>query len=261
VLGSTIFMKTLSALATAAALMVVAATAQAAPSGNTCTYAAGSSGTAYTVSIITGAGVQQYGFAFSAPGTTIKNISISGRNGSFTTSNLPAGSNGAWASDDPSSGTVSATLTLSGKPTGAIVVRPSESRASATATGAGTYYDAVTCTATKAAPAALSFSVNSRATYVTSVRGWHLVVTVPTAATVSAKQAVLQSIDKRVQSLVQAKQLGINSQGKVTLTLKPTPKGLTMLTAQKLIKVSLMVTVDASDGRQAHKTVSLTLRK
>jgi hypothetical protein len=260
VLGSTIFMKTLSALATAAALMVVAATAQAAPSGNTCTYAAGSSGTAYTVSIVTGAGVQQYGFAFSAPGTTIKNISISGRNGSFTTSNLPAGSNGAWASDDPSTGTVSATLTLAGKPTGAIVVRPSESRASATATGAGTYYDAVTCTATKVT-AGLSFSVNSRATYVTSVRGWHLVVTVPTAAKVSAKQAVLQSIDKRVQSLVQAKQLGINSQGKVTLTLKPTPKGLTMLTAQKMIKVSLMVTVDASDGRQAHKTVSLTLRK
>jgi hypothetical protein len=78
---------------------------------------------------------------------------------------------------------------------------------------------------------------------------------------VSAKQAILQSDKLHINSLVQAKQRGIKSQGKVTLTLKPTPKGLTMLTAQKMIKVKLMVTVDAADGREGHKTVSLTLRK
>ena len=253
-------MKTLSAFATAAALMVVAATAQATPSGDTCTYGAGSSDNVYTVSILVGAGVQQYGFAVNAPGTTIKNIGVSGRNGNFTTSNLPAGSNGAWASDEQSSGTISATLTLAGKATGAIVVMPRQSRASATPTAAGTYYDAVKCTAAKVAPA-LSFAVNPQATYVTSIRGWHLVVTVPTAAKVSAKQAILQSDKLHINSLVQAKQRGIKSQGKVTLTLKPTPKGLTMLTAQKMIKVKLMVTVDAADGREGHKTVSLTLRK
>ena len=76
---------------------------------------------------------------------------------------------------------------------GAIVVRPSQTQASATPTAAATYYDAVTCTAAKAARAALSFSVNPHATYVTSVRGWYLIVTVPTAAKVSAKQAILQS--------------------------------------------------------------------
>jgi hypothetical protein len=254
-------MKTLSALATAAALMVVAATAQATPSGDTCTYGAGSSDNVYTVSILVGAGVQQYGFAVNAPGTTIKNIGVSGRNGNFTTSNLPAGSNGAWASDDQSTGTVSATLTLAGKATGAIVVMPRQTRASATPTGAGTYYDAITCSAAKPAPANLSFSVASPATYFKAVRGWHLVVTVPTAAKVSAKQAILQSDKLHINSLVQAKQRGIKSQGKVTLTLKPTPKGLTMLTAQKMIKVKLMVTVNAADGREGHKTVSLTLRK
>jgi hypothetical protein len=240
--------------------MMVTAAAQAAPSGDTCTYAVGTSGTNTTVTIVTG-GAQQYGFAFDAPGTAIKNVSISGRNGNFTTSNLPRGSNGAWTSDDQATGTLSATLILSGKATGAIVVRPSQTRASATPTAAGTYYDAVKCTLAKAAPTAFAFSVNPRATYVKSVSGWHLLVTVPTAATVSAKQAILQSPGQRVQSLVQAKRLGIKSRGVVTLTLKPTPKGLAMLTSQKVIKVKMMVTVDAADGRQSHKTVSLALRK
>ena len=55
-------MKTLSALATAAALMVVAATAQAAPLGRHVHVCRRLFRTNYTLSIVSGAGVQQYGF-------------------------------------------------------------------------------------------------------------------------------------------------------------------------------------------------------
>jgi hypothetical protein len=47
----------------------------------------------------------------------------------------------------------------------------------------------------------------------------------------------------------------------VTLLVRATPQGQGALDAQGLLKVKMTVTVDSKDGREAHKTVSLTLRK
>ena len=80
-------MKRLWAIAGALAITATLAAAVnarvEAPSGDTCTFTG--SGTTYTVNIVSGAGVQQYGVAFGAPGLTITNIGISGRNGNFQT--------------------------------------------------------------------------------------------------------------------------------------------------------------------------------
>src|SRR4051812_41128100 len=112
----------LSVVALAAAL---AAGAQGVRSGDKCTYS--TNGSIYTVHIATAAGVQHFGFAFGAPGLTITNVGIPGQNGGFTTSGLPANTSGAWMSDAPLTGTVSATLTGNGSPAGPIVVVPSAS--------------------------------------------------------------------------------------------------------------------------------------
>ena len=61
--------------------------------------------------------------------------------------------------------------------------------------------------------------------------------------------------------LVQAKREALNTRGKVTLLLRATPQGQAALDAQGALKVKVTVTVDSKDGREAHKTVSLTLRK
>src|SRR5205085_8349945 len=111
---------------TAICFSVFAAGAHAriqAPSGDTCTYSA--NGTTYTVNIVTGSGVQQFGFAFGAPGLTLTNVGISGQNGNFTTTKLPTGTTGAWISDAPLTGNVVATLTGTGSTTGAVVIVPS----------------------------------------------------------------------------------------------------------------------------------------
>ena len=102
-------------------------------SGDTCTYSA--NGTTYTVNIVTGSGVQQFGFAFGAPGMTLTNIGISGQNGNFTTAKLPANTGGAWISDAPLTGNVVATLTGSGSTTGPVVVVPA-------AASQSSYFDA-----------------------------------------------------------------------------------------------------------------------
>ena len=61
--------------------------------------------------------------------------------------------------------------------------------------------------------------------------------------------------------LVQAKREALNSSGKVTLLLKATPQGQAVLDAQHVLKVRLTVTLDSKDGREAHKTVGLSLRR
>lgn len=249
----------IASLATAAA--VVAATAAArsqAPSGDTCTFSA--SGTTYNVNIVTGSGIQQYGFAFGVPGLTITNIAIPGQNGGFTGGKLAPNTSGAWISDAPLTGTVTATLTTSGSPGGPVMVVPS-------AAGQGSYYDPVTCTTTTsnnsggATARALAFTVASKATYSATARGWHLVVTIPVAGTVSAKQPLATSIKVKPKPFVQVKRATLASGGKVTLTVKTTPSGQASLNAKGSLTVRLTVTVDSRDGREAHKTVTLTLRK
>jgi hypothetical protein len=86
-------------------------------------------------------------------------------------------------------------------------------------------------------------------------------VTIPAAGTVSAKQPLPTSIRVKPKPLVQAKREALNTRGKVTLLVRATPQGQGALDAQGLLKVKMTVTVDSKDGREAHKTVSLTLRK
>jgi hypothetical protein len=86
-------------------------------------------------------------------------------------------------------------------------------------------------------------------------------VTIPAAGTVSAKQPLPTSIRVKPKPLVQAKREALNTRGKVTLLVRATPQGQAALDAQGVLKVKMTVTVDSKDGREAHKTVSLTLRK
>jgi hypothetical protein len=231
---------------------VLAGSAQAAPSGDTCKYTV--SGTTTTVSVVTGSGIQQFGFAFGAPGLTITNIGISGQNGMYTASKLPANTSGAWISDAPLTGTVSATLTGSGTPTGPVVIVPSAATQSS-------YFDPVTCSAGTPPLGIVSFTVAAGATYSATAHGWHLVVTIPVAGTVSAKQPLVKTIKVRPRPLVQVKREALASGGKVTLLVTATPRGQAVLNAQHVLRVKLMVTFDAQDGREGHKTISLALRK
>jgi hypothetical protein len=157
-------------------------------------------------------------------------------------------------SDAPLTGTVSATLTGNGRPTGPIVVVPSES-------AQPSYFDPVTCSAAAPPKGIVSFTVASRATYSPAAHGWHLVVTIPVAGSVSAKQPLAKTIKVRPNPLVQVKREALNSRGKVTLLLKATPHGQAVLNAQHVLRFKLLVTFDAHDGREGHKTISLSLRK
>jgi hypothetical protein len=242
-------------LAIAISISVLAGTANArtdVPSGDTCTYSA--NGATYTVNIVSGGGVQQYGYAFGVPGATITNVGIAGQNGNFTTAKLPANTSGGWMSDAELTGTSSATLTLSGGGTGPVVVVPA-------AASQASYYDPVTCAAASPTVKTISFAVAPSATYSKAAGGWHVVVTIPTAATVSAKQPLAKSARVKPKPLVQAKREALGSRGKVMLLVKATPQGQAVLNAKHVLKVRLTVTVDSKDGREAHKTVTLSLRK
>jgi hypothetical protein len=249
-------MKRFSAIAGVLAVTATLAAAvdarMQAPSGATCTFTG--SGTTYTVNIASGAGVQQYRVAFGAPGVTVTAIGISGKNGTFTNTGLAPKTTGAWTSDELLTGTLAATLTVTGTATGPFIIVPST---------ASQYYDPVTCTRAAAAPSkTVSFKVAPRPTYDASVKAWHLVVTIPVAGVVSAVQPLPPSTAlHKTKSLVQTKKRSLNSGGKITLTLKPTPAGQAVLAAKNALTVNLRVAFDAKDGRTGHKTVALTLHK
>lgn len=243
------------ALAAAAFLAPAAGAHTNVVSGDTCTYSG--SGSTYTVNIVSGAGVQQTSFAFGAQGLTISNISISGKNGNFTTANLPANTIAGWSSDEQLTGSLAATLTVSGSITGNVVIVPTSSQ--------GTTYNAVTCALrTNPAKAALSIHVKEPR-YSSSSRAWHMLVSVPVAGTLSAVQPLPTNITPIKQlsakALVQTHSIGTRTGGMLTLTLRPTSLGSTVLTRSSVLKVKLRVTFDAMDGRTAHKTVSLALRR
>jgi hypothetical protein len=221
------------------------------PSGDTCSYSA--NGGTYTVDIVTGNGIQQFGYAFGISGATVTNAGITGQNGTFTTSKLPPSTTGAWISDAQLTGTSAATLTVSGSGTGPVVIVPA-------AAAQASYFDPVTCAATPPEKS-LSFTVGPRTTFSKAAGGWHLVVSIPTAGTVSAKQPLAISGEAKPKPLVQTRREALNSSGKVTLLLKATPQGQAVLSAQHVLKVRVTVTFDSKDGREAHKTVSLSLRR
>ena len=77
----------------------------------------------------------------------------------------------------------------------------------------------------------------------------------------SAKQPLATSGKTKPKPLVQARREALNSRGKVTLLLKATPRGQAVLNARHVLKVNVAVTVDSTDGREAHKTISLWLHR
>ena len=242
------------ALAAAAFLAPAAGAQTNVASGDTCTY--NGSGSTYTVNIASGAGASQTGFAFQANGLSISNISVSGKNGSYTTANLPAGTTAGWSSDEQLNGSIAATLTVSGTLAGKIVVVP---------TGSSSAYDSVTCSLhVNPAKPALDISV-ANLKYVASAHGWHLLIKVPVAGTLSAVQPLATNITPvnqlKAKALVQTHSIGTKTGGLLTLTLRPTSSGSIVLASKSVIKLKLRVTFNAKDGRTAHKTVSLALRK
>jgi hypothetical protein len=249
-------MKKLMIALAAAAFIAPAANAQTkVASGDTCTYSG--SGASYTVSIAVGSGVQQYGVAVGAPGITVTNVSISGENGNYASTNLPPKTTGAWISDTPLTGNLAATLAVSGTPTGKFVIVPAASQSS--------YLSPVTCSL-KTSPVKATIDIKVRAPkYSVSAHAWHLMVSVPVAGTLSAVQPLSTNItpvllDKQ-KALVQTHAIGTKTGGLITLTLRPTSSGSTMLASKHVIKVNLRVTFDATSGLSTHKTVSLMLRK
>jgi hypothetical protein len=249
--------------AAVAAAAVLAATAVAAPSGDTCTYTSSANGT-YTLTIVTGAGIQHNGFAFHAPGLTIKTVGIPGRNGNAGLSSMPPGATGNWAgwtSDESLTGYVNATLTVDGNATGPVVVEPFASPPSSTLV----WYDAVTCQGSLGAQT-VSFFVKPNATWSATKHGWLLAVTVPTGGTVSAEQPVpttAKPVPTTISphALVQVHRVSTAAGRAVTLTVKATSRGQAELAKTGVLHVKLNVTFDAKDGREGHKTISLTLRK
>src|SRR5579862_6233548 len=248
-------MKKLAIALAASAFIVPAANAQTqAVSGDTCTYSG--SGPTYTVNIVSGAGAQQTGFAFGGNGLTISNVSISGKNGNYTTTNLPAGTTAGWTSDEQLTGSIVATLTASGTLAGGIVVAPM---------GSSTPYNSISCSLrTNPAKPALDIHVKAPR-YIATARAWHLLVSVPVAGTLSAVQSIATSITPvnllKTKALVQTHSIGTKTGGMLTLTLRPTSSGSTVLASKNVIRLKLRVTFDSMDGRTTHKTVSLALRK
>jgi hypothetical protein len=250
-------MRKLAIALVAAAFLAPAATAHTnVVSGDTCTY--NGSGSAYTVNIVSGAGVQQNGFAFGANGLTISNVSISGKNGNYTTANLPTGTTAGWSSDEQLTGSLAVTLTVSGTLSGNILIIP-------TSSSSATTYDTVTC-ALRTNPAKPALDIHVKApSYSKSAHAWRLLVNVPVAGTLSAVQPLPTNITPIKQltakALVQTHSIGTKTGGMLTLTLRPTSSGSIALASKSVIKVKLRVTFNAKDGRSAHKTVSLALRR
>lgn len=249
-------LQTLLVVAFVAAIVAPAAGARVqVGSGDSCTYSG--SGTTYTVSINAGAGVREYGVAIGAPGARITNIGLSGQSGNFASTNLPAKTTGGWLSDTPLSGNLSASLTIMGSPTGAFVIIPVAAQ--------GSYFSPVTCSLhVNPAKPAVTIKIDGTK-YSSQARAWHLMVKVPIAGTLSAVEPLSTNITPvlllQKKSLVQTHSIGTKTGGLITLTLRPTSSGSTMLAAKGTIKVTLRVTFDAADGHSAHKTVALTLRR
>jgi hypothetical protein len=246
---------TAGAFASAAFLAVNAGAAT--QSGDTCT--ASGNGTTYTLNIAVPSGAQQFGFAFGAPGATVTNAVIPGTNGSFSSQKLAPNTTGAWISDAPMTGAPDATLTVSGTATGAFTVVPAGASQS-------TYFSPVRCTLSTGGTASVAFTVEPQVTYSASAGTWHLVVAVPGAGTVSARQlepttGTGSSKSVTAKSLVQTRKITRMTAGKATLTLRATPSGQTDLKKTGAIKLKLHVTFDAQSGKSANKLVSLTLKK
>jgi len=247
----------LGALAPAALSVAVAgALMHAPPSGDTCT--ADGSAPVYTLHITLPAGAQQFGFAFAARGTAVTNAVIPGTNGNFTTQGAAANTSGVWLSDAPLPTSNVVTVTTGGT-AGSLTVVPASS-------AKPEYFSPIQCRFTSATSRqGISFAVGTQAAYSAPAGAWRLVVTIPQGGTVSARQLEPttgsgSAATVTPKPLVQAHRVALKSGGKVTLMLRPTPKGAAVL-GTGAGHVSLNVTFDSADGRAASKVVKLTLRR
>jgi hypothetical protein len=230
------------------------------PSGDTCT--ANGVGPVYTLHITVPPGTQQFGFAFGAHGATVTNAMIPGTNGSFSTQNRgnrAANTSGVWLSDAPLPTSNVVTVTTSGTASSLTVVPANPTKAA--------YFRPITCRFTSGTgPRRVSFSVGRQAAYSASAGAWRLVVKIPMAGLVSARQleptvGTGMAATVTPAPLVQAYRIGLTSRGIVTLVLQPTPKGADALRAGGPLHVRLHITFDSADGRSASRLLTLTLRK
>ena len=230
--------------------------------GDACS--ASGAGTSYTLNITVPSGASpQYGFAFGATGATVTNIDIGGAEGTLSTAGLPAKTTGAWFTVSPIlPGSSVASIATSAPVTGGFSVVPASSAQPTPA-----YLDPITCAiAQGSAPPTHVFTVTQRVAYSPTAHGWHLVVTIPGPGNVSARQleptvGTSTASSVTAKSLVQARNLGLKTAGKVTLTLKPTAAGQAALNKIGSIKLKLDVVFDPAGGTSGSKILSLTLRK
>jgi hypothetical protein len=250
-------------LVTSALLTGTSSAQMQSSSGDTCT--ATGAGTSYTLNITVPSGAPpQYGFAFGANGATVTNIDIGGTEGTLSSQSLPAKTTSAWITVSPilPGGSSVASVATSAPVSGGFTVVPASA-----AQPTPTYLDPINCAIARGSPPpSHAFTVDRHVAYSATAHGWRLVVTIPGAGTVSAKQlepTVGTSTSKSVtaKSLVQARNLGLKSAGKVTLTLKPTAAGQTALNKNGSIKLKLNVVFDPKGGTSGSKILSLTLKK
>ena len=252
-------------VATAALAVSVGSSAPAAVaagSGDTCT--AVGHGTEYSLAVnVASAAAPQYGFAVgAASGVSIESIAIPGIEGSFLTSGLPQGTSGTWInSTQIPTGSMTVNVTTTG-PVKSFSVVP------ASAPSPATYLDPIVCTVTAAGPAtpSASFTIDRPVSYDSSTKAWRLSVTIASAGRVSAAQpeatvgtAAPRSVTKK--PLVQARRMSLRSPGKVTLMLRPTSRGQSMLATTGSIKLKLLITFIPNGGKAATKSISLVLKK
>ena len=247
------------ALTCAAFLGSAAGRAAGVETGDTCV--ATGNGTAYTLSItIPSTAPQQFGFAFGVPGASVTNAVVSGTQGTFSTQKLPAGSSGAWITTTPMQpGSATASLTTTGQVSGKFVVMPASDTSP-------TYLPGLQCALTSAPAPSTSFTVDRHATYVPGKGVWHLAVSISGPGTVHAASpqptvGVGSVMKKTSMPLVQSHAAGLKSAGKVTLSLKPTARGVKTLAGTGSLHVRLEVVFDPKGGKSASKVVALTLKK
>jgi hypothetical protein len=231
-------------------------------SGDTCT--AVGHDNSYSVNVnVASATPAQYGFAFgAASGVTVQSIAVPGIEGSFLTSGLPQGTSGTWINSTPlTPGPTNLTVTTSG-------AVKSFSVLPASAPSPPAYFDPIVCavTAAKSSTPSARFTVNPRVTYDSIAKAWRLSVTIASAGRVSAIQpeptvGTSAPRSRTEKPLVQARGLTLKSPGKLTLLLRPTSRGQSMLANSGSIKLKLAVTFFPTGGKAAIKSVSLVLRK
>jgi hypothetical protein len=231
----------------------------AVPSGDTCT--AVGQGTSYTVNVnVASTGSHQYGFALGASGGAVQGITVTEIEGSFLTSGLPSGSTGTWITTSPlSSGSVGLSV-ITSAPVTSFSVRP------AAAASPATYLDPIQCAVTPAPTPTATLTVDRHAAYDAAAKAWRLTVTIGRGGVVSAKQpeptvGTGGSKSTTPTPLVQARRIALKTAGKVTLTLRPTSRGESMLAKSGSIRAKLAVTYFPTGGKAATRVVSLVLTK